>query len=222
MTVRSLLAGPLSSEGEFLCSDPAESCFSAGPVAPLSSPPPPPTLCHSMQIFSAALGPPRSSQVHRLTGPSTSPPCLSPGHQLDLQPNTRGAAADFSRWRSPRGAVGSRGLPRSRGTRLRLAAQAEKHQKQNQHPANETPAPPGLLPAPLQETRPATSRLASRISDPKPQSQRSWRRRGGGDVGVYFEGICPWYTRLLGLLLKLLGCAPGQPPGDPIAPWERS
>lgn len=219
MTVRKLLAGPLSSEGEFLCSTPAETCFSAGPVAPLSSPPPPPPLSHSMQIFSAALGPPRSSQVHRPTGPSTSPPCLSSGHQLDLQPNSGGAAADFSRWRSPQGAVGSRGLPRSRGARLRVAAQAENHQKQNQHPANETPAPPGLRSAPLQGTGQATSRLASRISDPKPQSQRNWCVLGGGG---YFEGICLSYTRLLGLLLKLLGCAPGQPPGDPIAPWERS
>ena len=87
LTVRSLLAGPLSSEGEFLCSTPAETCFSAGPVAPLSSPPPPPPLSHSMQIFSEELGPPIPSQVHRprildvATLPELWQPARSPAQQ---------------------------------------------------------------------------------------------------------------------------------------------
>lgn len=99
-----LLARPLSSEGEFLCSTPAETRFSAGPVAPLFSPPLlPPPLSHSVQIRPAAgprsPSPARAAQTQLglPTGPSTSPPpCPSPGcllRQLELQPAQRAPRA---------------------------------------------------------------------------------------------------------------------------------
>lgn len=190
-----LLARPLSSEGEFLCSTPAETRFSAGPVAPLFSPPLlPPPLSHSVQICPAAgtrppsPAPAAQTQLGLPTGPSTSlpPPCPSPGRllrQLELQPAQRAprartlAAGVHLRAQSEAAGVGET-AGRGSGSLHRLKKTKSKTNTQQMKPA----CPPGLHSAPLQRTRLATSWPVSRISDRRPQSQ--WSRRGD------FGGIC--------------------------------
>lgn len=153
---RPLLARPVSSEGEFLCSTPTPtprkpaSPLAAG--APLFSPPPPPSLPRSHRVRPSLLRPGRADPAGALPGPSTWPPGPS------LQAAERALRARAS-------AAGVR-LQAQRGTRGFGEAAAR--------------GSGSLRPAPAERTKSKTSspQRPPRTSAVRPSEGPGWPRRG--------------------------------------------